>query len=275
MNTISRCKPLLGTYVELTLCADESRDVLIDMSISAFSKIEKIESLMSFHNVKSELSYINRFAHIKACCISKDTEAVLNKALQISKKTDGLFDVTIAPSLVRQGILPNNKWSFADSASWKDIYIENREVSFYKPMLIDLGGIAKGYAVDLAMSIFDDKVNVIINAGGDLKMSHWMGQYVQVKYISPKVKKIIKIPMIAPAVATSANYYLDGKSAIISPKTGKTILVKNSYSVFAENCILADALTKVAFLSAQKNNLINSFGAKLVSINQKGIISTT
>jgi thiamine biosynthesis lipoprotein len=272
MNSISRCKPLLGTYVELTLSAEESDDTLIDMSIAAFSEIEKVEKLMSFHKVDSELSYINKFAHKQTCQISTETEEVLLMALQLSKLSNGLFDISIAPELIKQGSLPDIDIDINETANWKDINLDKGKINFEKAMLIDLGGIAKGYAVDKACSLFDNKVKVIINAGGDLRMSHWQNEAIHVRKPFSKNSELIEIAMQDTAIATSANYYLEGKSAIISPKTRKSINDQRSFSIFAPNCMLADGLTKIAFQSQDYDQLLNTLNAKLLIIDKHGIV---
>lgn len=273
MNSISRCKPLLGTYVELSISSEESDDTLIDMSIAAYAEIERIENLMSFHNPDSELSYINKFAYKQTCQISTETEEVLLKALEISKLSDGLFDISIAPKLIEQGSLPDVKIEADEFAYWKDLKLANGEVTFEKEMLLDLGGIAKGYAVDKACSIFDDNVKVVINAGGDLRMSHWQDEKVCIKKPNSNRNEVIEIPMQASSLATSANYYLDGKSVIISPETKEPINDQRSFSVFADSCMLADALTKVAYQSQYCDELFKSLNAKTLIVDEHGVVS--
>lgn len=273
MNSLSRCKPLLGTYVELTISAEESDDTLIDMSIAAYAEIERIEKLMSFHNPDSELSYINNFAHKQACQVSAETEEVLLKALEISKLSNGLFDISIAPELIRRGSLPDMNKEIDEAASWKDLKVHGGRVTFEKEMLLDLGGIAKGYAVDKALSIFNSETHVIVNAGGDLGMSHWQNKNIFIKHPASNKDGTIEVTMQAAALATSADYYLDGKSAIISPKTKEPINDQRSFSVFADNCMLADALTKVAYQSQNCSALFKSLNAKMLIIDKHGLVS--
>lgn len=275
MNSITRCKPLLGTYVELIITSEvESEDTLIDMSIAAYAEIEKIESLMSFHDLDSELSHLNNSAYINSCQVSSDTEQVLLKALELSKLTQGLYDISIAPELVKQGLLPNKGIETDELASWQDIHVCNGLVSFDKSMQLDLGGIAKGYAVDKGLSVFDSEINAIINAGGDLKMSSWEGESVYIKHPNLDITDVIELPMQEAAVATSACYYLDGRSGIISPDTNKPAHDTRSFSVFAPNCMLADALTKVAFLSGGNEDLIKSLGAELIVVDKEWVLAT-
>lgn len=73
------------------------------------------------------------------------------------------------------------------------------------------------------------------------------------------------------ALATSSNYYIDvNKSAIIDPFTKKELKDKKSISVFASNCMLADALTKVAFLDITLIPIFKPLGVKAISIDESG-----
>ena len=273
-NHIKRCKPLLGTYVEVSVLSENNNNnTLIDLSECVFSEIQRIENLMSFHDLDSELSYINREAYNYPCSISKDMEEVLLAALNLSKVTNGIYDISIAPSLVRNGILPDQSIDVDDRANWQDISIANGKISFKRKLLIDLGGIAKGYAVDRALCLVEDQVkNITVNAGGDLRIKEWSGESVGIKASDTKgSNSLIFVPMHQAALATSSNYYMDvNKSAIIDPFTKKELKDKKSISVFASSCMLADALTKVAFLDITLIPIFKPLGVKVISINESG-----
>ena len=270
MNSISRCKPLLGTYVRLTLTADAARDTLLAMSVRAFARIQRVERLMSFHDPDSELSRLNRLAHRQPCPVSPETEAVLRQAQRLSRASHGLFDISIAPALIRQGLLPAIDADIDKSADWRDLRLENGRVSFAKKMLIDLGGIAKGYAVDQAMSVLSDDIDAVINAGGDIRMNRWQDKTVSIRYAASSHEQTVETPMRAAAIASSAGYYLNGKSAIIAPGQRQAPASPCVYSVFASNCMLADALTKIAFLSGGRHDLIRASGARLLCVDRRG-----
>ena len=273
-NHIKRCKPLLGTYVEVSVLSENNNNnTLIDLSECVFSEIQRIENLMSFHDLDSELSYINREAYNYPCSISKDMEEVLLAALNLSKVTNGIYDISIAPTLVRNGILPEQSIDVDDQANWQDISIANGKISFKRKLLIDLGGIAKGYAVDRALCLVEDQVkNITVNAGGDLRIKEWSGESVGIKASDTKgSNSLIFVPMHQAALATSSNYYMDvNKSAIIDPFTKKELKDKKSISVFASSCMLADALTKVAFLDITLIPIFKPLGVKVISIDESG-----
>lgn len=274
MNTIRRCKPLLGTYVEITLSGSKDDDTLLDLSSRAFDQISNIEQLMSFHADDSELTILNHTAYKTPCPISTELETVLKQALTLSELTDGLYDITIAPELIKRGTLPRKAVDADHAASWRDIELKDGIISFNKELLIDLGGIAKGYAVDCALSVIPEDVAVTVNAGGDLRMSHWQGQQIEIRIPPADTFATVMVPMQNCAIATSANYLMDkSDSIIICPKTRRLIDQQNSYSVFADSCMLADALTKVAFLEQDDYNLLASLNAQAVSVDPSGNLS--
>lgn len=267
MAEISRCKPLLGTYVELDIFSKSlSESALLSLSQRAFDEIQWIHSLMSFHESNSDVSSINQFAYKTAVKISKDTRRVLEFALHLSEQSDGIFDISIAPALVEQGLLPDPKIATDKSASWQNIGLNKEGVIFTKPLLIDLGGVAKGYAVDRAYSALQEAINedgleVRINAGGDLKMSHWQEQPLRIN--TPFANNLYRdILMLDSAVATSGEYFLEGKHAIVVKGESPIAPRPLSASVFSDSCMVSDALTKLVFLTPNPRKILKQHNAK-------------
>jgi thiamine biosynthesis lipoprotein len=270
MNHLSRCKPLLGTFVEVSLAGDVSDDELIKLSHIAFNEIQRIHNLMSFHSDKSELNAINQQAYLNNLPISVDTQTVLKHCLTLSEQSTGLFDITIAGKLVKAKALPDKGLAVDNSANWQDISLEGDTVRFKKPLLIDLGGVAKGYAVDCAIELMPSKINIIINAGGDIRMSHWQQEETGIRCPYDN-GKVFQIAMQAPAIATSASYFLEDQSSVIyNTQSAQAIDNNDSYSIFANTCILADSLTKVAFIDLDiAKDLVPTLGASIVVITRQ------
>lgn len=251
MNQITRCLPLLGTFVEIHIEADISDKRLIHVSNQAFARVREIQSAMSFHNYDSELSKINRNAYKKRVRISFSMYEVINFSKTLSEVTGGIFDITIAPRLIREKLLPKNFLHYNHICGHQYIDLQNHEISFTKPVLLDLGGVAKGYAVDQAYQNILNNISTnrikqfYINAGGDLRYYNWVNTPV---YIANAEKKLQSYTMQAASLATSSGYYNNGISAIFDPISGQQNSNKYSISVFAEQCMHADALTKVATL---------------------------
>lgn len=272
MHQISRCKPLLGTYVEVHLSSSTaSESDLMHLSQTAFSRIESVQKLMSFHDAESDISRINRKAYEQKITVAEDTRTVLELSLNLSRQSMGVFDISVAPLLIEQGLLPELKCHTDSRGNWKDIILDGNKVYFNRPMILDVGGIAKGYAVDKACESIireanSQDVDFVINAGGDLRMSTWQGQTLRIS--TPfNQKKFSEIAMKNCAVATSGDYLLEGKLAIISKNIDIAQDRQNSdrplsVSVFSEHCVFSDALTKCVFLSKNPIELLKLYDAK-------------
>jgi FAD:protein FMN transferase len=264
----------------MTLLGNFSEVQLLELSQIGFSTIEKIHHLMSFHNRESELTRINLHAHTQPQSISALTFELLQHVLTLSELTHGLFDVSIGSALVKLQALPNHGFCVDAQANWQDIHLHNNGVFFSKPLQIDLGGIAKGFAVDKAVEAIQQAakninapshnapsdINISINAGGDLRMTHWHNQTIGIRD-PQQPQTLIPVTLKNTALATSACYFLTKSflkknMGIFSPKTQTPIHDKHSYSVFADSCMLADALTKVIALMENPDTLLAQLKAE-------------
>lgn len=279
MAKISRCKPLLGTYVEVSLSsAEASDDQLLAASEAVYGQIQIVQNLMSFHNPLSELSQINNKAFEQKVEISPHVHTVLSTALKLSALSDGLYDISVAKSLVEANCLPHHNYLLG-MGSWEDIQLGSDTVQFDKNIIIDLGGIAKGYAVDLAfdylLKLPTKFSQIIINAGGDMRMLNWQEQHVGIKHPSKWNRtKIIRHKMQNTALATSVPGRGSQSSFVVDPRTQKRVRNNKSVSIFADKCLLADALTKLIYLAPERVDILKRFNAHGLSINTRGKITS-
>lgn len=269
-----RCKPLLGTYVEISI-ADQCGDEAIK---HAFDQIQKVQQLMSFHDSQSELSMINARVHCKPVRVHPWTARILRIAQDLYTHSGGLFNCGIGHRLIAAGLLPSHiDISSHDIGGIEDLYfIDHDMVSSMRPLCLDLGGIAKGFAVDEAVkALIAGGVSWgTVNAGGDLRV---FGNKSQTIYIrNPQLPRhLIKVGSLSNgAIATSALYFSKRDrqvSHIINPLTQKGAGMheqfSGSYSVLAKECVYADALTKVLALSKQGDHpCFARYGAKVIEI---------
>ncbi|MGJ8675992.1 MAG: FAD:protein FMN transferase [Akkermansiaceae bacterium] len=286
-SSFQQCKPLLGTYVEISLSGALSKDELFELSLAGFTEIERIQQLMSFHDTESELSRINQSAHLEIIHISQEMLEVLTLALQLSEMSDGLFDLSVGSELVRRGILPSQlerpkqQTRLRDQANWRAIQLEGNQLQFLEPLQLDLGGIAKGYAVDRALSVMsrmktttNEAIDIVINAGGDLCMNHWQGRDIEIRTPISGGKSTMKVPMQNQALATSAAYFLEHDQVIINPQSGQPISTDQSISIFASSCMLADAMTKIAALMQDPSHIMQHFSATGLILNLEESVKT-
>ena len=175
-SKVERAQPLLGTYVSIRIegLAPPEAHRAID---AGFATVKDIHRLMSFHEADSDVSRLNRDAAISNVDVDSRTFEVLQRAQENFRSvSNGAFDITVAGKLVSWGFLPRSSTRGRPDprASWRDIALEgNSTVRFRRPLWIDLGGIAKGYAVDRALTAMAlaPGVRCCINAGGDLRRS--------------------------------------------------------------------------------------------------------
>jgi thiamine biosynthesis lipoprotein len=245
-----RCKPLLGTYVEISADIDDAID-------QAFSAIQLIQELMGFHNPNSELSQINARAHLEPIKVHEWTFQVLHIAKELYESTNGMFDCGVGGKLVASGLLPKHSDCVDTSCgSIMDLKLtEPNQVSSETQLTLDLGGIAKGFAVDKAIEALQlcGAESGYVNAGGDLRVFGNTSQEIQVRNPSNPTELISLGSLKNGAIASSGLYYCDDSKTnqghIVNPQTMEQIEFTGSYSVIAPECIYADALTKVFAVS--------------------------
>ena len=247
-----RCQPWLGTYVEVecdTLAA----------SNAAFAAIAQIHRLMSAHAPDSELSRINRAAHREAIAVSVLTADVLRRALRWAELSGGAFDIVRAgrESLAR-GALPRHPGQqVPDScADWRTVRLDGNHVSLDQPACLDLGGIAKGYAVDLAITALRDAGAAwgLVNAGGDLRGFGDEPRSIAVP--DPQSRQpLVMLTLGTAALATSAGLpdALDRLDFGHLPGATRDWI---SVTVRAQNACDADALTKIVWALGQQAEVL-------------------
>jgi thiamine biosynthesis lipoprotein len=258
---VRRARPLLGTLVEIT-AAGESQAAVMRAIDAGFAAVTKVEALMSFHDRHSQLSRLNRLAHRTAVRVHPWTWDVLQCAQNLSRATHGLFDISIGHELVRMGYLPrlssprpNIKGDFRDIE-----LLPGHRVRFRRPLCIDLGGIAKGYAVDRAVAHLRacGAASGIVNAGGDLRVFGPVSRRVHLRDPANPGTLIPFADLSNGALGTSAAYFSRARwrgrtiTPLIHGRRRNAIDTAFSISVSAPTCMLADALTKVALLKGPK-----------------------
>jgi len=271
-----RARPLLGTFVEIAATGAPGR---VDQAITqAFAAIAEVQALMSYQDPTSELSRINRFGFEAPLTLHAHTWRVLRAARALSEASDGLFDITIAPTLTRLGILPRHE-NFPRASrhgNWRHVaLLPGRRVQFLRRVRIDLSGIAKGYAVDLAIQALQAAGMQAgrVNAGGDLRVFGTAAQTIHVRLPHAPTQAIPLLDMHAGAAATSAAYFAQRRreqrivTPLIHPHTRSASSSTRSITVLASDCMHADALTKVVQADpAQAAKILARYQARAVIV---------
>ncbi|HIE27811.1 TPA: FAD:protein FMN transferase [Candidatus Poribacteria bacterium] len=272
---IVQTRQMMGTWAEITVYSQDvkSANIAID---SAFDAMTAVNGLMSAYNQDSEISEINRQAGKKPVSVSPQTFFVVKSAIYYSEISDGAFDITISP-LVRswgffrkQGRIPPQEEIDQQLAlvNYKLIELDserNRIKLLKNGMALDLGGIAKGYAVDQAIEkLRASKVeNVLVNLSGNMyAMGHPKDKeawHIGIRHPRQKDNLLGFLKLKEKAIATSGDYekYFihEGKrySHIINPRTGHPVSGIASVTIIAPTAMKADALSTAVFvLGAEK-----------------------
>ncbi|MCB1590740.1 MAG: FAD:protein FMN transferase, partial [Xanthomonadales bacterium] len=244
---------MMGTLVWVELTGARPSDELQAIATQVLQRMQQIDRAMSFHRPDSELSRLNRAPTGRNVELSDDLTRVLSEALWLSEVTDGQFDVSVGARLVEQGRLPCHEEAAGSfDGSWRDIELSGRKIQLHRPLQLDLGGIAKGYAVDAGMALVPADVSACINAGGDLRMHPWQDRAVQLRLPDDNAPggATIQMNMQAAALATSIGAPGPQLGAVLDPHSGQWCTCSDSISVFAATAMRADALTKWLCLAA-------------------------
>jgi thiamine biosynthesis lipoprotein len=249
-----RAQPWLGTLVEITI-ADALDDADLHLAFDrAFEAIAATHRLMSFHDPDSDVSRINRAAPAASIIVDARSARVLAAALALSEQSEGVFNPLCASRLVEWDYLPapaGGRPEWDTPASVLDL--QGCRVIKHAPAWIDLGGIAKGYAVDAAAAALAASgiQSACVNAGGDLLAFGADAWPVLVRDPAHPGAAGHASEVRDCALATSAIYFSRKEhkgrpcSALLHGREGWPVLRAASVSVSAPSCMMADALTKV------------------------------
>ena len=263
-----RCRPLLGTYVEIDC---KSADAVA----AGFAAIERIHTMMSAHAQSSEISNVNRFAHLAPVAVSDDTAKVLRRALDWSRASNGVFDVVRAGRrALTNGDLPRHDGQpFPDpGADWTVIQLDAGAVSLATKACLDLGGIAKGYAVDAAVDAMraQGADAGLVNAGGDMR--GFGPRAWRVAVAEPWTRRgLLELDLADHALATSAG--LRGSDGLSFAHLDVCGDEWRSVTVCAPCACDADALTKIVWaLGHRSSGLLAAAGSHAFAIGVQGSI---
>ncbi|MFC2995108.1 FAD:protein FMN transferase [Acinetobacter sichuanensis] len=247
--------------VEIKLYDDFIPHAAHSIMDQAFACIEKVQQLMSFHDPASELSQINRSAFQQAVRVHPWTYAVLQRAQRVFTASSGVFDCTVANTLMDWELLPThlpivNPEKMNLSQAHLHCLSANK-IRFTAPIVLDLGGIAKGFAIDVAIySLRKHGVkNAVVNAGGDLRVLGNIAEQIFIRDPQAPQQLYACGELANGAIATSACYFSKAKNqgqwinALVNPYTRHALDTDHSFSVIAPNACIADALTKVVAIT--------------------------
>ena len=208
---------------------------------------------MSFHEAGSDLARLRETIG-QVVPVDPETIAVLRLAARLYVDSDGLFDVTIGKRLVASGFLPRISAHplrhFSGTAADIEI-VSDTQIICHRPVLIDLGGIAKGHAVDLAVAAMQaaGAEQGIVNASGDLRVFGPEAETIWLRAANGALASSIDVCNFALATSSNLLFRRTVRGSQASPHFGpsrKPVLSDHAITILAPTCAFADAMTKIA-----------------------------
>ena len=276
---------VMGTLAHIIAVAPDTQ-AATEAIDAAFEQLNSIEKLMSVHKADSEISRLNRSAANDAVRVSKHTFEVLQKALEFSRLSAGAFDITVGPlvelwaSAEVAGAVPSDGdlEKTRSLVGYEKLLLDANEtrVRFaVEGMKLDLGGIAKGYAIDKAVEAMKlaGATGGMIDVGGDVRcfgappgdVEKWFiglqdsRRSAEGNVSDGRLLMILHLPDMA--VATSGDYrrfaVIDGKiySHIIDTSTGLASDQLSSITIICPSATDADALTTAVSVMGKEKGL--------------------
>jgi thiamine biosynthesis lipoprotein len=258
---------IMGTRIAVELWTEDKAagEAAID---AVMAEMQHIDASMSTYKPDSELSQLNAAAAQRPFKVSRELFELLGTAMEYSRITGGAFDVTYASvgfmydfrarkkpteQQIKQ-LLPEVNYRLVklDRATQTVRYL-------HAGVRIDLGGIAKGYAVDRGIDILKQRgvQHALVSAGGDSRvMGDRFGRpwIIGIRHPDRKDEVIARLPLVDTAISTSGDYERffdeDGERYhhIIDPRTGHSASMVRSATVLADTATRTDGLSKTAFV---------------------------
>ncbi|WP_246841002.1 FAD:protein FMN transferase [Hahella sp. CCB-MM4] len=264
----------MGTRIHVEV-SDESESHANLLFDQVFREFYRLEESMSSYIDTSEVSIVNQNAAEAPVKVSRELIDLIKKSFQVSKISNGAFDITYASVGryydYRKNQAPDESQIEAnlDAIDYRHVVVDEKAstISFTHPhVYIDLGGIAKGYAVDRAIDILRQGgvISGMVSAGGDTQLiGNKLGKpwIVGIKDPRREEESAVLLPLENTAISTSGDYeryfIQDGVRYhhIISPKTGRSAGEVQSVTILGPDSTTTDALSTTVFVLGVEKGL--------------------
>ena len=269
---LRREEAIMGTAMRVELWS-ESRSGGEAAISAVMSEMHRIDRTMSPHKPTSELSIVNRLAASRAVAISAEMARLIDRARHFSELSDGAFDITFASVGhlydYRQRVRPSDEQlaRAREAIGYRHLVLDTdaRTVRFAREgMRIDLGGFAKGHAVDNSVAILRRHgiEHAMVSAGGDSRViGDRRGRPWTIAIRDPRreAEVVAVLPLEDVSISTSGDYerYFEQGGVrfhhLIDPRTGKSPDGVRSVTILAPDGLTSEGLSKTVFvLGAQR-----------------------
>lgn len=234
----------------------------------AFSEIGRLDRLLSTYRADSELSRLNRDGSQGWVAVSSETRSLVERALKVARLSDGAFDPTVGPMVKLWGFkymdyhMPSAGQIREAKArvGYREVETDaSRGIRFRRPgMELDLGAIAKGYAVDRAVEILKERgmTRIRVDAGGNQRVWDTQGEgwVLGIRHPRREGEVLGAIGLRAGSISTSGDaergFWKDGVryGHVLDPRTGQPSQGVLSVTVTAPEAETADALSTALYV---------------------------
>lgn len=269
-RTVPRTVPLMGTIVTIDVVGPANSQQIDPANINdgidrAFEWFHRVEECCTRFEPQSEVMQLASHAGVAASASAILFEAV-QFALAVAAETDGAFDPTIGHAMETRGF--NREYRTGrivrtevppDTVSYRDVRIdpERKTITLLRPLILDLGAVAKGLAIDLAVRELQAFENFAIDAGGDLYLAgcNTEGEAWTIGIRDPRrTDELLDAVRVSNrAVCTSGDYERRTSPGpeghhILDPRTGDSAQSVASVTAVGQTAMMADALSTAAFV---------------------------
>lgn len=264
---MSRDEAIMGTAIRVELWHEDR--VAGDAAMTAvMDEMRRIDELMSPYKPTSELSRINHEAPEHAVPISQEMFDLITRSIEFSELSEGAFDITFSSVGYlydyRKGVKPSDEaiGKALPGINFRHLVLDRarQTIRFARAgVRIDLGGIAKGHAVDNCITLLKQRgiKEALVSAGGDSRVlgdRHGRPWMIGVRDPRNKDGSVAVIPLTNAAISTSGDYerYFEADGVrhhhIINPKTGKSATGVRSVTIIGPDATTTEGFSKSVFI---------------------------
>lgn len=298
-RTWQKEETIMGTVVRITVVGKDAGQAA-DAVEAAFEEIRRLDRMMSLYKDESEITALNMAAGGRPVRVSAEMLEVMEHAASVSKLTQGAFDATAGPLIVlwqlhtREGTVPTEREIERIRAitGWRDVVIDKKRSTVFlrkKGMIVDLGGIAKGYAADRAAAVLRSRgiENGIVAVAGDIRVmgrrpdkSPWR---IAVQHPREPEKTLTVLELTDTFISTSGDYerftIVNNKRYhhIIDPRTGRPSKGVISATIIGDRGVVVDPLTTAVFILGPEKGmaLVKKLGYDAIVVDEDGRLMST
>jgi thiamine biosynthesis lipoprotein len=297
-RTLQKTETIMGTDVTITVIARsrEEGEAAID---AGMAELRRLDAMMSLYKDASEITKVNLAAGKGPVHVSPEMIEVVEHAAEISRISDGVFDVTIGPLVVlwqmrlKEGKIPadDELSSIRPLVNYRNIIVNRKASTIFLTkagMIMDFGGM-KGYMADRVADLFRERgiENAVIAVAGDIWVlghredgSPWR---IGVQHPREHDKIVTVLELRDKYVSTSGDYerfVISEKKRyhhIIDPRTGKPSKGVISATLIGDKGAFIDPLTKIPFIVGPEEGMkiVRKFGAEAIIVDEQGKVFMT